>query len=95
MTTTPKKLICLAITAAFLILAPSSVVFGEKVTLITKEELKPIMGNADVAIIDVRRGRDWTSSEFKIKGAVYGDPKKIAEWNKQFSKDTKLVLYCA
>lgn len=95
MTTTPKKLICLAITAAFLILAPSSVVFGEKVTLITKEELKPIMGNADVAIIDVRRGRDWTSSEFKIKGAVYGDPKKITEWNKQFSKDTKLVLYCA
>jgi len=53
------------------------------------------MGNADVAIIDVRRGRDWTSSEFKIKGAVYGDPKKITEWNKQFTKDTKLVLYCA
>jgi rhodanese-related sulfurtransferase len=95
MTTTHKKLICLAIIAAFLILAPSSVVFGEKVTLITKEELKPIMGNADVAIIDVRRGRDWTSSEFKIKGAVYGDPRKITEWNKQFSKDTKLVLYCA
>jgi len=95
MTTTHKKLICLAITAAFLILAPSSVVFGGKVPLITKEELKPIMGNADVAIIDVRRGRDWTSSEFKIKGAVYGDPKKITEWNKQFTKDTKLVLYCA
>jgi len=35
MTTTHKKLICLAITAAFLILAPSSVVFGEKVPLIT------------------------------------------------------------
>jgi len=95
MTTTHKKFICLAIIAAFLILAPSSVVFGEKIPLITKEELKPIMGNADVAIIDVRRGRDWTSSEFKIKGAVYGDPKKITEWNKQFTKETKLVLYCA
>ena len=95
MTTRHKKFICLAIIAAFLVLAPSSVVFGEKVPLITKEELKPIMGNADVAIIDVRKGRDWTSSEFKIKGAVYGDPKKITEWNKQFTKDTKLVLYCA
>jgi len=95
MTTRHKKFICLAIVAAFLILAPSSAVFGEKVPLITKEELKPIMGNADVAIIDVRKGRDWTSSEFKIKGAVYGDPKKITEWNKQFTKDTKLVLYCA
>jgi len=95
MTTRHKKFICLAIIAAFLVLAPSSVVFGEKVPLITKEELKPIMGNADVAVIDVRKGRDWTSSEFKIKGAVYGDPKKITEWNKQFTKDTKLVLYCA
>ena len=95
MTTIHKKLICLAIAATFLILAPASMVFGKNIPLITKEELKPIMGDADVAIIDVRKGRDWTSSEFKIKGAVYGDPKKIADWNKQFSKDTKLVLYCA
>ena len=95
MTIEHKKLICLALIAAVLILAPSSMVFGKKVPIITKEELKPIMGNADVAIIDVRKGRDWTSSEFKIKGAVYGDPKKVAEWNKQFTKDTKLVLYCA
>ncbi len=95
MTSKHKKLICLALIAAVLILAPSSMVFGKKVPIITKEELKPIMGNADVAIIDVRKGRDWTSSEFKIKGAVHGDPKKVAEWNKQFTKETKLVLYCA
>ena len=90
-----KKLICLTVIAAVLLLAPSSMVFGKKIPLITKEELKPIMGNADVAIIDVRKGRDWTSSEFKIKGAVHVDPKKVAEWNEQFNKDTKLVLYCA
>ncbi len=95
MTTTHKKLICLALAATFLILAPTSMVFGKKIPLITKEELKPIMGDADVAIIDVRKGRDWTSSEFKIKGAIHGDPKKVADWNKQFNKDTKLVLYCA
>jgi hypothetical protein len=90
-----KKLVCLAIAAALLILAPFSVVFGKKVPLITKEELRPIMDNADVAIIDVRKGRDWTSSEFKIKGAIYGDPKNITEWNTKFKKDTKMVLYCA
>jgi hypothetical protein len=90
-----KKIICLAVVAAFLVLTPTSVVLGKEVPLITKEELKPMMGDADVAIIDVRNGRDWTSSEFKIKGAVYGDPKKIDEWNGQFNKDTKLVLYCA
>lgn len=90
-----KKFICLAIAVALLILAPSSVVSGKKVPLMTKEELRPIMDDADVAIIDVRKGRDWTSSEFKIKGAIYGDPKKITEWNTKFTKDTKLVLYCA
>ena len=95
MTTKYKKLVCLAIAAAFLILAPTTMVFGKQIPLMTKEELKPIMSDADVAIIDVRKGRDWTSSEFKIKGAVYGDPGKINEWNKQFTKDTKLVLYCA
>ncbi len=89
------KLFYLAQAATFLILAPTSMVIGNEVPLITKEKLKPIMGDADVAIIDVRKGRDWTSSEFKIKGAVYGDPKKIDEWNTQFNKDTKLVLYCA
>ena len=95
MTTAYKKIICPAILTAFLILAPSSAVFGEKIPLRTKEELKSIMGNADVAIVDVRKGRDWTSSEFKIKGAVYRDPKKTAEWSKRYSKDKKLVLYCA
>ena len=95
MKTTNKKLICLAVAATFLVVAPTSMAFGKTIPLITKEELKPIMGNPDVAIIDVRKGRDWTSSEFKIKGAVYGDPKEIADWNKQFTKDTKLVLYCA
>ena len=95
MINTHKKSICLAIAVALLILATSSVVFGKKVPLITKEELRPIMDNADVAIIDVRKGRDWTSSEFKIRGAIHGDPKKITEWNTKFTKDTKMVLYCA
>ncbi len=95
MTIIQKKSICLAVAAMFLILAPTSMVFGKKIPLMTKEELKPIMDDADVAIIDVRKGRDWTSSEFKIKGAIHGDPGKIDEWNKQYTKDTKLVLYCA
>jgi hypothetical protein len=92
---TSEKLICLAVAAMFLVLAPTATVFGKKVPLITKEELKPIMEDPDVTIIDVRGGRDWTSSEFKIKGAVHADPEKVADWNKQYSKDTKLVLYCA
>ena len=93
MNTTFKKLFFLTLATAVLTVAPASMVFGQTIPLITKEELKPIMENADVAIIDVRKGRDWTSSEFKIKGAVYGDPSKIADWTSQFKKDKKMVLY--
>jgi hypothetical protein len=95
MNITYKKLIYLTLAAAVLTVAPTSMVFGQTIPLISKEELKPIMENADVAIIDVRKGRDWTSSEFKIKGAVYGDPSKIADWSSQFDKDMKMVFYCA
>ncbi len=61
----------------------------------SKEELKNIMNDSGVSIIDVRRGKDWSSSEFKIKQAVRVDPSNFAEWANSFSKDNTLVLYCA
>ena len=84
-----------AVTAGLFLLSPVSTALGKEVPRITKEELKPILNDADVVVIDVRKGRDWRSSEFKIQGAVHGDPKKIADWKGNFSKDKKLVLYCA
>lgn len=68
---------------------------AKKVPVITKEELKPILNDGDVVILDVRRGRDWDSSEFKIQGAVRVDPRKIKNWAGNYSKDKQLVLYCA
>jgi hypothetical protein len=61
----------------------------------TKEELKAWMGNPDVIIIDVRRGRDWTDSDSKIRGAIREDPEAIQSWANKYSKDKILVLYCA
>jgi rhodanese-related sulfurtransferase len=89
------KIVCITILTAVFLLSPFTLSFGNDAPRITKEELKSIMNNAEVAIIDVRKGRDWSSSEFKIKGAVYGDPRQIAKWNDKYSKDQKLVLYCA
>ena len=46
--------------------------------------------------IDILNGKCVQLINGKIETTtVYGDPKKIADWNKQFTKDTKLVLYCA
>jgi len=65
------------------------------VDVMNKDELKALLGNDDVVILDVRTGRDWSSSEFKIQGAQRVTAKKIDKWSANLSKDKKLVLYCA
>ena len=90
-----KNSVSLVITVAVVLLAPFATVYGKDVSLITKEELRKIMSNEVVVILDVRKGRDWSSSEFKIQGTVRVDPKAVAQWQENYSKDKKFVLYCA
>lgn len=66
-----------------------------EVPRMTKEELKPKLDNPDVVIVDVRVGKDWKGSEFKIKGAVRGNPAEFSSWAEKYPKDKTLVLYCA
>jgi Rhodanese-like domain len=62
----------------------------------TKEELKALMGKADVVIIDARAKGDWEGSKEKIQGAIREDPdKKTKEWANKYPKDKTLVFYCA
>lgn len=68
---------------------------AQEVNLMTKEELKKILANDDTVILDVRTGRDWSTSEFKIKGARRTDPGEFQTWGSRFSKTDTLVLYCA
>ncbi len=79
---------------SFLILF-SSMSFAATVNKMTKDELKKIMGNETTAILDVRQGRDWNLSEFKIKGAIRVNSGDLLMVSKIYSKDTTMVLYCA
>ena len=75
-----------------------SVAFGasaEDVPRMTKETLKENLENQDFVILDVRLGKDWDASEFKIKEAVRYEPYKFDAWKDSFSKEKTLVLYCA
>jgi len=63
--------------------------------IITKEELKPMLDDPDLVVLDVRTGRDWRSSEFKIKGALRAKPSDFDSWTAQQSKDKRFVTYCA
>ncbi len=66
-----------------------------EVPRMTKEELKEMLGNQDVIIVDTRIGTDWNGSEFKIKGAVREDPTKVSEWIEKYPRDKTFVFYCA
>lgn len=65
------------------------------VTRMSKEDLKAKLDDPNVVIVDVRSGRDWKSSEFKIKGAVREESRNVDSWAAKYSKDKTLVLYCA
>ena len=62
---------------------------------ITKEELKSMLGNPNLVIVDVRRDIDWNSSEYKIKGAVRGnpDPSEVDSWARSYGRDNTFVVY--
>jgi rhodanese-related sulfurtransferase len=61
----------------------------------TKDELKAMLGNPDLTIIDVRTSTDWTGSDMKITGAVREDPGEVNAWAGKYPKDKPIVLYCA
>jgi hypothetical protein len=61
---------------------------------IAKEELKSILGQHEVVVVDSRLTEEWKKSEWKIKGAVREDPEKdIKTWADKYSKDKTLVFY--
>lgn len=88
-----KKIILFFLAAA--LLAVSGSVLAADVPRMTVDELKAALGNDNVIVLDVRSGRDWKSSEFKIQGAKRAEPGKINTWAGTYPKDKTLVLYCA
>lgn len=73
----------------------SGLALAETIPLMTKEKLKTLLGDDDMTILDVRAGRDWMSSEFKITGAQRVEPSANNQWADQFNKDKTYVFYCA
>jgi rhodanese-related sulfurtransferase len=60
-----------------------------------KEELKARLGSPDLVLIDVRAGKDWKESDYKIAGAIRENPQEVDKWGEKYPKGKTLVLYCA
>jgi rhodanese-related sulfurtransferase len=88
-----KSLLILLAISLSLALAVAAVAQQDR--RITKDELLKILDNPDVVILDVRLGKDWDASEFKIKGAIRKDPLNIDKWAGEIPKNKTIVLYCA
>lgn len=80
---------------AFFLFATALPALAADVPSMSKEELKSRLDSPDLIILDVRSGRDWSSSEFKIQGAIRAPGEDLAVWSKHYSKNDTLVLYCA
>ncbi|UCG13360.1 MAG: hypothetical protein JSU72_02415 [Deltaproteobacteria bacterium] len=82
--------LCVVLTVAF-----TTTTMAAETPRMSKEELKAMLDSPDLIILDVRVGRDWKASEYKIRGAVRVDATDFGSWANKFPKDKTLVLYCA
>ncbi len=61
---------------------------------INPQELKSLLANKDVKVIDVRRKDDYAADNSAIPGASWFDPANIDRWCDTMPTDKELILYC-
>lgn len=66
-----------------------------EVPRMSRDELKSMLNDPALVLIDVRKDDDWNASQTKIKGAVRESGDKVVAWAANYPKDRTLVLYCA
>ena len=81
-------------TVVLLWVSTGAAVASDDVPRMSKQELKGLLGSADVIILDVRTSRDIESSTSTIKGAIREDPQAFDTWADTYPKDKTLVLFC-
>lgn len=90
------QLLLVVLCAALCVLIAREGVSLTKVQRITKEELKALLNDASVVVIDVRTDWSWKESDKKIKGALREDPlADVKTWASRYPKEKRIVLYCA
>lgn len=92
--TNGRLIMCVNVVLTMIILVIfTTTTIASEVTKISKEELKPILGNSDIIILDVDREGNWEGRNRKILGAVRENPKEIESWMTKYPKNKTLILY--
>jgi predicted sulfurtransferase len=90
-----QKHFVLALTLLSLAAVWVSSVAAAEIARITKAELKAMLGDPKVVIVDVRTNPEWKISKLKIKGAVREDPTTLKSWSEKYPPDKTYVFYCS
>lgn len=61
---------------------------------ISPADLKPLMANHAVTVLDVRRRGDLDADRVKLPGAEWKNPEQVAEWSRALPRDREVVVYC-
>jgi hypothetical protein len=68
---------------------------ADKISRMTIEQLRPLLGNPDVVVLDGRIAREWDTSPIKIKGAIRADLRtNVKTLMERIPKNKTLVFYC-
>ena len=92
-----KKKLLAVLTLIFLTIGLfATFALSADVPMMTKDQLKAMLGNSDLVILDVRLGSDYFSSDLKIKGAVRPNMgENICGTTSKYPRGATFVFYCA
>jgi hypothetical protein len=90
-----RKAVMILITVGFLVQGLATIALSREVPRLNKEQVRDMLDDPQVHIIDVRLGPDWYGSDSKILGAVWQDPGKVNQWGPLLDRDVTYVIYCA
>lgn len=62
---------------------------------ISIQQVKKMLYDSNVIIIDVRRPRNWWRSTKKILTSVRENPSEVNQWAPHYPRDKSLIFYCA
>ena len=83
----------LTVFLALIMLGAAETPLEHKAPIMTKEQLKPLLGRSDLVVIDVRLDEQWRFSNRKIQGAVHENPSVPDTWIDKYGKDKTIVFY--
>ncbi len=73
-----------------ILLLVSTSAFSQEVTKLSKDEVRRMLGNPDLILVDLQHDGD-----LRIQGAVREDSKHVTFWMGKYPIHKTLVFYCA